>query len=250
MKALVNKWLKRFGVELHGVGYLEKLSRTSFRNDSFSVVQHLLSRTSPKSIFDVGANYGEMAAMYHTTFPLAKVYCYEPTPSIFESLKQRFQDVPQIELIKAGLGETNCTKTFFENHSGNTNSFLKSAKIGATSDKQCETLGQIEVEMRALDDEVKRLGVEEIDFMKLDVQGYEYFVLQGAAKTLAAGSVNVILSEVYFKRQYEGQPLFWDIAGLLAQHGFELVDLYDLYYGPNQLLWGDAIFASSKVLNS
>jgi FkbM family methyltransferase len=61
---------------------------------------------------------------------------------------------------------------------------------------------------------------EVVHAMKLDVQGAELDVLRGAGAVL--GDVVMLELELSFNRMYSGQPLFGDVDGFLAQHGFQL----------------------------
>lgn len=92
------------------------------------------------------------------------------------------------------------------------------------------------------------------DYAKLDVQGGELDVLQGATKTLA--SALVLEVEVEFVPLYKGQPLFADVQAFLKQQGFQLHKFLDLsgrcfrplgradnpHRAMSQLLWADAVF--------
>ena len=92
-----------------------------------------------------------------------------------------------------------------------------------------------------------------IDFFKIDVQGAELDVFNGASKAL--DSAVVIQTEVSFVEIYEGAPLLGDIDTWLRRRGFwlhTLTDIASLSYQPmrtgatdvglNQRLWGDAIY--------
>lgn len=89
-----------------------------------------------------------------------------------------------------------------------------------------------------------------IDFLKLDVQGAELMVLQGANRTLARTAV--VHCEVAFSQIYLGQPLFSAVQERLALQGFTFIDFlipgrYQ-YLTPSgrvtqdRLLWADAVF--------
>lgn len=106
------------------------------------------------------------------------------------------------------------------------------------------------VETRRLDDIPETAGV---DFLKLDVQGGELMVLQGAETRLK--DVLVIHTEVEFIPLYKGQPLFADIDIFVRSHGFALhkLKLFGRTFKPliannnphaalSQNIWGDAIY--------
>lgn len=87
----------------------------------------------------------------------------------------------------------------------------------------------------------------DVDFMKLDTQGSELEILQGAQKTLSG--VLGIEVEVSFLEIYQDQPLFADICGYLKKFGMEFFDFVTEYrYGRDQLdrkgqlAFADALF--------
>lgn len=107
------------------------------------------------------------------------------------------------------------------------------------------------VETHRLDD---LQAVEGADFLKLDVQGGEVRVIEGAARLLE--SVLIVHTEVCFVPLYQDQPLYAEIDIALRRHGFLLHRLSTVAgrtfkpmmagNDPNrmigQMLWGDAIF--------
>ena len=114
-----------------------------------------------------------------------------------------------------------------------------------------EVIRETSVATVALDAYLPSIGVERIDFLKLDVQGAELDVLQGAKELLTSCVLGLRL-EVEFAQLYQGQPLFGDVDAYLRQSGFVLFDLSRTRYRREvtprdlptrgQLLWGDAIY--------
>lgn len=92
------------------------------------------------------------------------------------------------------------------------------------------------------------------DFLKLDVQGAEVDVMNGAEKILA--DATVIQTEVEFVPMYKGQPLFAEVDQRLRKAGFifhkfagvagrtfqPLVVNNDVNQALSQMLWGDAVY--------
>jgi FkbM family methyltransferase len=64
-----------------------------------------------------------------------------------------------------------------------------------------------------------------IDFLQIDVQGYELPVLRGAVKTLE--SIGVVELEVRFYPIYENEPLFPEIHSFMSDHGFVLCEMVE-----------------------
>ena len=91
----------------------------------------------------------------------------------------------------------------------------------------------IEVDIFRLDDLIStlELNIEQPTLLKLDVQGYEKNVLQGAEKTLE--SIDYIALEATFVQLYENQPLFEELHEILHMIDFELVAPLDVNEGVN-----------------
>jgi FkbM family methyltransferase len=92
-----------------------------------------------------------------------------------------------------------------------------------------------------------------VDYLKIDVQGYELEIMRHGTNKLA--NTVVIECEVEFAPLYKDQPLFGDIQCFLRDQGFMLHKLIDVggrpfrpfsppnpYLPMSQLLWADAIF--------
>jgi len=82
--------LKMIRFCLKGDGVKPKLQ------DPFIAQGDFFQRKDNMIIFDVGAYIGEIAKNYRDIFPNAKIYCFEPFPDSFKTLRQSFKD----ELIK------------------------------------------------------------------------------------------------------------------------------------------------------
>jgi len=104
---------------------------------------------------------------------------------------------------------------------------------------------------RRLDDLPEAAGA---DFLKLDVQGAEVDVMNGAEKVLA--DVAVVHTEVEFVPMYKGQPLFAEVDQRMRKSGFifhkfagiagrtfqPLVVNNDVNQMLSQMLWADAVY--------
>lgn len=86
--------------------------------------------------------------------------------------------------------------------------------------------GTLDMPVDTLDAIAAREG-RRIDAIKVDTQGSELGILEGARACLA-GSVILAEIEVSFFERYEGQALLRDVEGFMAAQGFDLLDLYRL----------------------
>lgn len=116
-----------------------------------------------------------------------------------------------------------------------------------------ELISTVEIDVTTLDIFCQSQGINEIDFLQIDVQGAELKVLEGASWLLEQ-SVLAIKTEVEFTRLYTNQPLFRDVDRFLNNQGFTLLDLCNKHYDhrrsvpigtearPGTLIWADAFY--------
>ena len=133
------------------------------------------------SFLDIGANVGHyslLAGLYSK----CKVTAIEPIPSTFERLSKNVKINNwkyQPELLNIGLSNES-GELVFTNQQFTTNKVSTSGK-------------GIKVNVKTLD-EICTLQVP--DFIKIDVEGYEWFVLNGGLNTLASSNLKLILIEL------------------------------------------------------
>jgi len=110
---------------------------------------------------------------------------------------------------------------------------------------------EIPIQTDTLDAVLKQSGIDNVDYLKIDTEGFEREILNGATETLK--HVFAIEVEVWFNPVFTNAPFFRDVDLLLTQKGFVLFDLAKSNYfkrkvgaklgGPKgQLVAGDAIY--------
>jgi FkbM family methyltransferase len=140
---------------------------------------------------DVGANVGYFTLLAaRLVGPGGKVFAIEPSPYAADRLATAtsVNGLANVRLERCGLGREAGEAILYDplpdNHSPTM--LGESGKTGKT--------GQT-VLVRCLDECVRDWGVDRIDLLKVDVEGYEPAVFAGAARSLAAGVVRAILVE-------------------------------------------------------
>ena len=130
-------------------------------------------------IFDIGANIGVTAAMFSAIRPAATVHCFEPSPSALPSLHSTVEhNRLNCTIHELALGASQGELAFMDNPTSASASHLS---VDNT------TLGdaQHRVKVSTLDAETTELDLPRLDFIKIDVEGFECDVLTGAKATLA-----------------------------------------------------------------
>lgn len=239
-KNTINKVCRKFGFEVHGLGYVQSLEKTSFKEDAFKKQKDLLPNA--KMIFDVGANRGDTVLQYKELYPASKIHAFEPFRSSFDILVKNTFNASGVFPHQCALTNSVGKKELHVNKNVDTNSLLPSLKAGMSSDTQVETLEKVEVDTYSLTSFCYKTGIEYIDILKLDIQGGEMQALKGAEHLLSYQAIKLIYLEAWFVKQYKGSPLFHDISSYLATHNYYIQDLYNPIYANGSLAWCDAIF--------
>lgn len=239
-KAVLNRILGKFGFEVHGTGFLQAMRKQDFQRDAFLVQKEILKNA--RVILDIGANRGTTVEKYSNMYPNASIFAFEPYPSSFNILKERTEKNKNISCIQAAVTERRGTEKLNVNKNVDTNSLLSSHKSGLSSDIQVKTSSSILVESISIDEFCSEQHIEQIDILKLDIQGGELGALKGAQGMLAQKKIKLIYTEAYFVMQYINQPLFYDISLFLHNIGYQLQDIYNPIYGDGKIAWCDSIF--------
>jgi FkbM family methyltransferase len=194
---------------------------------------------NPRVILDCGAGAGWFAKSAFTIWPkLGQIHSFEPASRFNLSL----QPVNERHHIhRVALGEIDGDRKLYNTHGPESNSLLEFLP-GSPLHKIHAVVGFESVECRTLDELITD-GKDCVDLLKMDVQGAELMVLQGA-KELIAASRPVIYCEVAFQPAYQNQPLLETVDDYLSSIGYKR--LY-LYKSPMPDLWGDAIYIPNEM---
>ena len=118
-------------------------------------------------ILDIGANIGNHSMMFTLNYPNSEIYAFEPSRINFELLDFNTKTLSNIGIFKIALGSNNsmvCVNSEDKTNRGNT-------KLSLTGEK---------VPVMTIDS----LNFSPISFIKIDVEGHEYSVLEGATETI------------------------------------------------------------------
>ena len=134
--------------------------------------------TSPV-VFDVGANIGHHSLFYSTVAEV--VHSFEPYGAVADRLQEKIDcnKIENVVLHRFGLGRENASLRFSPPESSNTGTgtFVPQAEAS-------EPNGLV-LEVRRGDEFADELSLEGLDFVKIDVEGFEKEVLEGLKQTLA-----------------------------------------------------------------
>lgn len=191
-KTSFNKIIDRFGSWLTMVGYLKNYS---FKEGDIVV--------------DAGAYYG-----YFTIFAAkkvgrkGKVIAFEPDPENCEILRNN--------VALAGLNNVVVIKRALFNKNGEVDLSGDFSRSSIVENKKTRNSG-VKIQCVLFDDEIKRLELGKIDFLKMDIEGAEIEAFEGAREALK--NISQLAIACYHKRG--GKTTGQILRPLLTRYGFD-----------------------------
>lgn len=194
----------------------------------------------PNTCVDVGANYG----MYTRALTklARRVVAFEPLPACADALEAHFG--ANVLVHRVALSARSGRVTLYTPIEGGRPNVERTGVTHTT-----EHSATIEVEARRLDE----FGLEDVSFIKVDVEGHELEVLAGAADTIARDHP-VLLVEI--EQRHTQRPVA-DLIGSIEEIGYRgyfldgaaLRATTDFSYEKHQAPFLDGILAKGYINN-
>jgi FkbM family methyltransferase len=203
----------------------------------------LLTHFGITKVLDVGANTGQYAQELRKIKFEGEIISFEPISSVFEMLKGNLKNDPKCTVKNFALGDKNETKTINIAKNFASSSFFTRAKHFEEIATQTEYISEEKVEIKVLDTLFDSIcNSQDVVFLKLDTQGYEKNILNGATESLK--KIKGVQIELALKPSYNEAPGFKEIFKILEDAGFTLYSVEEGFEDENtgQLLEIDAIF--------
>jgi FkbM family methyltransferase len=225
-RTLVSRFTRRFGFDLA-------------RFDRGKLIAH----HGITLVFDVGANVGQYGEELRALGFRGRIVSCEPLHAEFQQLARKAASDPAWTALPVALGDTDGRRTI--NVAGNSQSSslldMMPMHLGAAPHAAYERTEEIEVtRLDTIFDAHAR--PDDRVFVKLDVQGFERFVLAGAQAVLPR--VLGMQLEMSLVPLYRGEALYTDLIAEMNGRGFQLMSLEPVFRDPRsgQLLAVDGVF--------
>jgi FkbM family methyltransferase len=127
--------------------------------------------SNSKTIIDCGANMGLSVLYFSQNYPKHKIIAFEPDPEIFSILKENVEtfDLKNVTIYQKAVWDKEEVLTFYAD-----------GKMGGRLDSSYKHAKPIEIETIPLADFIN----EDVDFLKIDIEGSEGVVLNGCKDVL------------------------------------------------------------------
>lgn len=206
-------------------------------------VQRFAGTRNLEILFDVGANIGETAWEMTQYCPGAQIFCFEPVPSSYATLCERFRKMENVHCIQSALGSSRSTGEMHLYEDSVYNTFATSIQAPIKS----RARGTQKVEIDTIDKFCRDNRISKIDVLKMDVQGWELEVLKGAEEMILANKVKHIFAEVGFREEGPDINSFSTIDQAVTKYNYLFSGFYDLNrYGDRKqfTLFGMALYTN------
>ncbi len=212
----------------------------------FPVVR-LLDHFGVDCVIDVGANSGSFASTIRRLGYSGRIVSLEPLRGRFELLAARAMKDPNWEVLRVAAGDADCEITInVAGNAGASSSVLAMLETHANAAPESRYIGTEVVPQRRLDGLLPEFGIGPAHpaFLKLDVQGYESAVLDGAAGLFGAGAISGMQIELSLVPLYAGAITYEAALDRVERLGMSLMGLLPVFFDPfsGRLLQTDAVF--------
>lgn len=145
-----------------------------------------------KAALDIGANEG-LYSMYLCRFS-TQLHCFEPLPWMAGQLAKKFRDTGNVVINNCALGSKNEMATIRIPVTQGRQYDTRSSLVGHFDDQLIDgekvlTVKTVSVAVKRLDD----FHLENIGFIKMDVEGFELEVLKGGVETITRNRPNLYI---------------------------------------------------------
>lgn len=224
------------------------IAKQGRRVTRYPLAQYLRDRKID-TVLDIGANTGQFAEEIRNLGFRGNIHSFEPLPKEFEELRRNSEGDKCWEAHNFALGAESCFKKINISANSPSSSFLPVSAELDTGLLNLATVASVTVEIKRLDDVLQTLisDSERTFYLKIDTQGFERQVIDGAANSLR--NISMVQMELGLIQNYEGESLIEEMVGLMRSRGFVPWWIIDGYRNNTnlQLYQVDVFFANSSV---
>lgn len=181
---------------------------------------HAGREDAPLCIFDAGANRGQFLNLALGCLRNRKVsvHCFEPSLSAFELLSEAAQHRSDVFLNNCALGKVAGRRPLFYDSKASVYASLTKGNLThrGIEMNQCEM-----VDVQTVDQYCLSRGIRQIDLLKIDVEGHELDVLEGASEMFRQSTVGFVTFE-FGSASVDTRVFMKDYFAFFQAHGMRI----------------------------
>ena len=241
-KSLLNYIKYSLRIMFRWIGF--EIHRINVKTNKSSQFYAALDFFNIDLIFDVGANTGQFAKEIRRTGFAGRIISFEPIPEAYAKLKRRaICDKFWTIHGRCALGSQKGKAIINVSKNSVSSSILPILEASYSVAPETIYIAKAKVNIITLDSvSEKYLSNSNNYFIKIDTQGFEWQVLNGAKKTLE--NAKGVLCELSLVSLYKGQKMWIHFIHRMEKEGFSLWQVQQVFLDPKngRTLQIDAIF--------
>ena len=177
-----------------------------------------------QALIDVGANVGSYGREMREIGFSGQIFSFEPTSEAYHFLEKKCKKDPKWKCEKIGLGNKSEELEINISINSKSSSILEILPLSTENAPDSRFHQKEKIQIKTLNELLPRILPETNKIMlKVDTQGFERQVLEGASEVM--DRIKVVQLELSFEPLYKGEPTFETMISLMKESGFELFSL-------------------------
>lgn len=222
----------RFVLHAWEVEEVDELLTKSLYKPDFRAIEKLLGPGD--TAVDVGANVGTHSIMMARRVGAAgRVIAFEPTPATAWLMRENLSlnRIENVDLVEAAVSDTpgSVVMNLFDQRYSAWNSRGAPVMDGIAP---VETIG---VRSETLDTAMRARGIERINFLKIDVEGFELEALNGATGLLSDGAIDCLsfeISQIPLEATGHEASAVFEVLASFGYRSYKLDETSGRFVGP------------------
>ncbi len=211
----------------------------------------LLEHYNINLVFDIGANIGQYASDIRRMGYRHRIVSFEPLTDAYRQLRERALEDDLWETVHCALGDVDGITEINIAANSQSSSILGMMPAHTGAAPESHYIGKEDIVISRLSTILESFKDEnESLFVKIDAQGYEDKILDGASEVL--NHISGVQLEASLVQLYEGELLIEESIAAMRQRGFTLVSIEPGFSDARsgKMLQADLIFFRDELVNS
>ncbi|MDO9373184.1 MAG: FkbM family methyltransferase [Ferruginibacter sp.] len=183
-------------------------------------LMHYLNQHGVNDCFDVGANTGQFALLLRSIGFKGNIFSFEPQTKAFQELRSSSDGAKRWNVYNIALGNTDASVKINISENSVSSSLLEISQLLTDVAPETKYISSEEVEVKRLDNFLEGIDFHRKFFLKIDAQGFEAKILEGAENCFDL--IYALQIELTCVSLYKGEKLFDEMKSFIESKGFYL----------------------------
>jgi FkbM family methyltransferase len=199
-----------FGNRIRGLNLYSHGLTNRAKKLSYSYLLNKIDISKDDIVIDCGANYADLFIWLKEKIKPENYITFEPGNEEFKTI---IENAPQSTNNNIGLGNENCIKKFYINKQSADSSFIEPNFYTETAELKTITLSSY----------INKHGIKKIKLLKLEAEGFEPEILDGAHDIMYL--IEYVAIDGGYERGVLREETFSYLTNFLINHGYEMMGI-------------------------